>query len=84
MLAQILLQLQQGQAKIVPDTREGVEELASGFKEPVRRPGTVSVKGIGKPDDLKDLMMRFRKCGSPGARSLRHCSVLNGQEVRKR
>ena len=53
MLAQILLQLQQGQAQIAQDTREGLEKLASGFKESMRRPGTVDVKGIGKPDALK-------------------------------
>lgn len=53
MLAQILLQLQQGQAQIAQDTREGLEKLASGFKESMKRPGTVDVKGIGKPDALK-------------------------------
>ena len=48
-----MLQLQEGQAQIAQDTREGVEKLAGGFKESMRCPGAVDVKGIGKPDALK-------------------------------
>ena len=32
---------------------EGLGKLASGFKESMRRSGTVDLKGIGKPDALK-------------------------------
>ena len=49
----LALQLQQGQAQIAQDTPEGLEKLAKGFKESMKRPGTVDVKGIGKPDALK-------------------------------
>ena len=52
-LAQILPQLQQGQAQIAQDSRVGLGKLASGFKKSLRHPGTVDVKGVGEPDALK-------------------------------
>ena len=53
MLAQILLQLQQGQGHIAQDASEELERLASGFKESVRPPGTLDVEGFGKPGVLE-------------------------------
>ena len=53
MLAQILVQLQQGQAQIAHDTREGLQKLSEGLQSAIKKPGIVDVKGIGKPDVLK-------------------------------
>ena len=53
MLAQILVQLQQGQAQIAQDTREGLQKLSAGLQSAIKKPGIVDVKGIGKPDVLK-------------------------------
>ena len=56
-----------GEAHIAQDTREGLEKLASGLKESVRRPGTVDVRGIGKPDAAKgshDEVQKVRKSWS--------------------
>ena len=46
MLAWLLLKLQQGQSLIAQDTREGLEKLASGFKESMRYLGTVDRKAL--------------------------------------
>ena len=52
-LAQVIVQLQQGQAQIVKDTREGLQKLSEGLQSATKKPGIVDVKGIGKPDVLK-------------------------------
>jgi hypothetical protein len=49
--AQLLLQLQQGQAQIARETREGLQKLAEGLQKSSTRPGMVDVKGIGKPHE---------------------------------
>ena len=52
-LAQFLVQLQQGQAQIAKDPREGLQRLSEGLQSAIKKPGIVDVKGIGKPDVLK-------------------------------
>jgi hypothetical protein len=47
----LLLQLQQGQAQIARETREGLQKLAEGLQKSSTRPGMVDVKGIGKPHE---------------------------------
>ena len=53
MLAQILMQLQQNQAEIARDTRQGLQTLSDSLKAVLKKPGTVDVKGVGKPSELK-------------------------------
>ena len=59
------------------DTREGLEKLANGFKESVRRPGTVDVKGLGLPDALHGSHDDVQN-------AWKSWSYKSGQEVRKR
>jgi len=63
--AQLLLQLQQGQAQIARETREGLQKLADGFQKSATRPGIVDVKGIGKPDILKGSHEEVQKQWKP-------------------
>ena len=53
MLAQILMQLQQNQAEIARDTRQGLQTLSDSLKAVLKKPGTVDVKGVGRPSELK-------------------------------
>ena len=53
MLAQILMPLQQNQAEIARDTRQGLQTLSDSLKAALKKPGTVDVKGVGKPSELK-------------------------------
>ena len=48
MLAQILLQLEQGQAQIAQDAREGLEKLATGFKPDALKGSHAEVKRVWK------------------------------------
>ena len=63
--AQLLLQLQQGQAQIARETREGLQKLAEGLQKSSTRPGIVDVKGIGKPDTLKGSHEEVQKQWKP-------------------
>ena len=63
--AQLLLQLQQGQAQIARETREGLQKLAEGLQKSSTRPGIVDVKGIGKPDALKGSHEEVQKQWKP-------------------
>ena len=81
--AQLLLQLQQGQAQIARETREGLQKLAEGFQRSSTRPGIVDVKGIGKPDALKGSHEEVQKQRKPGVLSLRRGSAVNGLPVNK-
>ena len=49
MSAQILMQLQQNQAEIARDTRQGLQTLSDSLKAVLKKPGTgtVDVKGVG-------------------------------------
>ena len=53
MLAQILMQLQQNQAEIARGTRQGWQTLSDSLKAALKKPGTVDVKGVGEPSELK-------------------------------
>ena len=53
MLAQILMQLQQNQAEIARDTRQGLQTLSESLTAALKKPGTVDVKRVGKPSELK-------------------------------
>ena len=82
--AQLLLQLQQGQAQIARETREGLQKLAEGLQKSSTRLGIVDVKGIGKPDAIsKVVMKKFRSNGSLGVTSLRRGFAANGLQVNK-
>jgi hypothetical protein len=61
----LLLQLQQGQAQIARETREGLQKLAEGLQKSSTRPGIVDVKGIGKPDALKGSHEEVQKQWKP-------------------
>ena len=63
--AQLLLQLQQGQAQIARETRDCLQKLAEGFQKSSTRPGIVDVKGIGKPDILKGSHEEVQKQWKP-------------------
>ena len=63
--AQLLLQLQQGQAQIARETREGLQKLTKGLQKSSTRPGIVDVKGIGKPDALKGSHEEVQKQWKP-------------------
>ena len=60
-LAQVLVQIQQGQAQIAKDTREGLQKLSEGLQSAIQKPGIVDVKGIGKPDVLKGTHEQVQK-----------------------
>ena len=47
-LAQVLVQLQQGQAQIAKDTREGLQKLSEGLQSAIKKPGIVDVNGHWK------------------------------------
>ena len=49
MLAQISMQLQQNQAEIARDTRQGLQTLSDSLKAAFQKPGTVDVKGLENP-----------------------------------
>ena len=51
--AQIFMQLQQNQAEIARDTRQGLQTLPESLKAALKKPGTVDVKGVGKPSEMK-------------------------------
>ena len=63
--AQLLLQLQQEQAQIARETREGLQKLAEGPQKSSTRPGILDVKGIGKPDGLKGSHEEVQKQWKP-------------------
>ena len=84
-LAQVLVQLQQGQAQIAKDTQEGLQKLSEGLQSAIKKPGVVDVKGIGKPYVLKGTHeMRFRSIGKVGAINWRLGFAVNGYMVRRR
>ena len=57
MLAQNLMQLQQNQAEIARDTKQGLQQglqtLSDSLKAVLKKPGTVDVKGVGKPSEFE-------------------------------
>ena len=79
--AQLLLQLQQGQAQIARETREGLQKLAEGLQKSSTRPGIVDVKGIGKPDALKGSHEEVQKQWKPWSYKFETWFCRNGLQV---